>query len=180
MRAWAKSGLVAVPGERGAVLDVAQAAEGSARADSRGGPRLAVHFDATLAISGERNPGDRDFEIFISLKIFDRNSNLRFHKSMVAIGLQKSPMHDAMHGPSFNNSWALDSTVCGASFAQFWVVSDATLDLVGRDVVSGSVPDQFGSFYRSLMYGALTLGIPKYMSVRDQNNAPRKNGRFGI
>ena len=45
-----------------------------------------------------------DFEIFVSPKIFDRNSNVRFHKCMVATGLQKSPAHDLMHSQLFNRS----------------------------------------------------------------------------
>jgi hypothetical protein len=65
---------------------------------------LAIHFDAKLAVVIERNPGEPDLEIFISLKIFDRNSQVRFHKSMVAIGPQKSPGHDLRHSQPFNNS----------------------------------------------------------------------------
>jgi hypothetical protein len=65
---------------------------------------LAIHFDAKLAVVIERNPGEPDLEVFISLKIFDRNSQVRFHKSMVAIGPQKSPGHDLMHGQLFSKS----------------------------------------------------------------------------
>jgi hypothetical protein len=49
-------------------------------------------------------PGKLNFEIYISLKTFDRNSNVRFSKGMVATGLQKSPMHDLVHSQSLNNS----------------------------------------------------------------------------
>jgi hypothetical protein len=45
------------------------------------------------------------FEVFISLKIFDRNLNVRFYKCMVATGLQESPMHDLMHSQLFNHSY---------------------------------------------------------------------------
>jgi len=65
---------------------------------------LAIHFDAKLAVVIERNPGEPDLEVFISLKIFDRNSQVRFHKSMVATGQQKSPGHDLMHGQLFSKS----------------------------------------------------------------------------
>jgi hypothetical protein len=67
-------------------------------------PRLAVHPDTKLAAAGEWNPGDLDFEFFIPLKIFDRNSNVRFPKYMVAIGLQKSAVHDPMRGASYIKS----------------------------------------------------------------------------
>lgn len=45
-----------------------------------------------------------DFEIIISQKIFDRNSHVRFHKCMVATGLQKSLVHGLVHGQLFNHS----------------------------------------------------------------------------
>jgi hypothetical protein len=53
-------------------------------------PRLAVHLDQELAVVGERNPGKLDFEIFLSLKIFDRNSNVRFYKFI--LGFLLSPL----------------------------------------------------------------------------------------
>ena len=39
----------------------------------------------------------------IPLKIFDRNSRVRFHKLMTATGLQ-TLMHDLTHGLLFNHS----------------------------------------------------------------------------
>ena len=39
-------------------------------------PRLAVHLDAKLAVAGERNPTELDFEILILQQILDRNSNV--------------------------------------------------------------------------------------------------------
>ena len=45
-----------------------------------------------------------DFHIFVSQKIFDSNSNVRFHECMVATGLQKSPVHGLMHGRLFDHS----------------------------------------------------------------------------
>jgi hypothetical protein len=55
-------------------------------------PRLAVRLDPKLAVAGERNPGEPGFEILISQQFLDRNSNVGFHKCMVAVGLQKSLM----------------------------------------------------------------------------------------
>ena len=54
-------------------------------------------------VMGERNPGDLDFEVLISLKIFDRNSKVRFYKVMAAIRRQRTPVHNGAHGPSFNH-----------------------------------------------------------------------------
>jgi hypothetical protein len=42
-----------------------------------------------------------DFEVVVSQKSFDRNSQVRFHKCMVATGLQKSLMHGLMHRQLF-------------------------------------------------------------------------------
>ncbi len=67
-------------------------------------PRLAVHLDPELTVASGRDPRKLDFEIFISLQIFDRNSQVSFHKRIVASGLQKSPVHGLMHIQSFNNS----------------------------------------------------------------------------
>jgi hypothetical protein len=47
-----------------------------------------------------------DFETLILFKISDRNSNVRFHKSMLATGRQNSPVHDPAHSQLFNISWA--------------------------------------------------------------------------
>jgi len=81
-------------------------AEGSeqGRKGSRPGifwPRLAVHPDQKLAVAGERIPSKLDLEVFVSLQIFDRNSQVRFHNRMVTRRLQKSPMHDLVHGSAF-------------------------------------------------------------------------------
>ena len=64
-------------------------------------PRLALHLDQELAIVGERDPGKLDFEVFISLQIFDRNSQVRFHKRLIARRLQKSPVHDPVQSQSY-------------------------------------------------------------------------------
>jgi hypothetical protein len=61
---------------------------------------LAVHLDPKLAVAGERNLRKLDFEISISLQIFDRNSQVHLHKRMVARTLQKSPVHSQL----FNHS----------------------------------------------------------------------------
>jgi hypothetical protein len=44
---------------------------------------LAIHRDA----AGEWNQGELQLETIISLKIFDRNSQVRFHKTMAVIGM---------------------------------------------------------------------------------------------
>jgi hypothetical protein len=56
--------------------------------------RLITHLDAELPVAGERDTGKLNFEIFVLRIIFDRNSNVRFSKDMVATGLQKSLVHD--------------------------------------------------------------------------------------
>jgi len=45
-----------------------------------------------------------DFEIFVSHKTFDRNSQVGFHQCMLPTGLQKSLMHGLVHGQLFNHS----------------------------------------------------------------------------
>ena len=61
------------------------------------GPRLAVHLHPELTLAGEGNPHELDFEVFIARIILDRNSQVRFHKLMVAAELKKSPVHRAVH-----------------------------------------------------------------------------------
>jgi peroxiredoxin len=58
----------------------------------------------------------------------------------------------------------IDSTVCGASLAEFWVVSDKTLYSAAKEVATGSLPDTFGSLDRSLMFEALSLGLPRELN----------------
>ena len=64
-----------------------------------------------------------------------------------------------------------DSPVCGASLRQFWVIGGKDIDLAAKDVAKGSLPDTFGGYYRSLMFGALSLGVPRDMSVLKIANA---------
>jgi hypothetical protein len=52
-------------------------------------------------VAREGNPGKLDFEVFVSCKIFDRKSKVRFHKRMLSRSLQKSRVHDSVHGQSY-------------------------------------------------------------------------------
>jgi hypothetical protein len=65
---------------------------------------LAVHLDAKLAVAGERNPTELDFEILILQQVLDSNSNVCFDEWMVAVGSQKSLAHGLGHSPLFNHS----------------------------------------------------------------------------
>jgi len=58
----------------------------------------------------------------------------------------------------------VDSNVWGASLAQFWQVSDKNLNLATKEVAAGSVPDTGSTFSRSLMFEALSLGVPRELS----------------
>jgi len=69
-------------------------------------PRFAVHFNPKLTMAGERNDSKLNFKIFISLQVFDRNPQVRFHKYMVPRSLQKSSVYGLVHGQAFNNSYA--------------------------------------------------------------------------
>ena len=52
-------------------------------------PRLTVHPDPELALRGEGNPHELDFEVFIARIILDRNSQVRFHKLMKILAVRK-------------------------------------------------------------------------------------------
>jgi hypothetical protein len=52
-------------------------------------------------LAGKRNPDEVDFELLISFAMLDRNSNVRFDKSMVATELQKSPVHGLVQSPAY-------------------------------------------------------------------------------
>jgi hypothetical protein len=67
-------------------------------------PQLAVHFDQKLPIDGKTHPNELNFETFISRIIFDRNSQVRFHKLMVAIGIKKLPVHGVVQSWLYNHS----------------------------------------------------------------------------
>lgn len=77
--------------------------------------------------------------------------------------------------PDATNSARLvpkDSTVCGASFAQFWIVSDQNLCLAAKDVAAGSLPDKASAVARSLMIEALSLGVPRKLNLLNLADAP--------
>lgn len=52
-------------------------------------------------------------------------------------------------------------SVIGASLTNVWSVSDRNLHLAENAVARGSKPDSYGAFERSLMLGALSLGLPR-------------------
>jgi thiol-disulfide isomerase/thioredoxin len=66
------------------------------------------------------------------------------------------------------------SVVCGASYTQFWVVADQSLEFVTKKFVSGSHPEKNSRFDRSLMFGALSLGVPRISQAIDLAEAPVK------
>jgi hypothetical protein len=66
-------------------------------------PWLAVHFDAKLVAAGEGDPGKLHFEVFVSFKILDRNSQARFHKRVRSRSLQKSCVPDSVLGQLYIN-----------------------------------------------------------------------------
>jgi thiol-disulfide isomerase/thioredoxin len=84
-------------------------------------------------------------------------------------GCQKGTWFVQRLNPAGTNSpklVPLDSTVCGASFAQYWVISDENLHLAGRDEAL-----EHSSWYdRILMIGALSLGIPRQVPVQENEN----------
>ena len=47
---------------------------------------------------GKRNPRELDFEVFVARIIFDRNSQARFHKPMLAKAVAKTTVHRIVHG----------------------------------------------------------------------------------
>ena len=62
-------------------------------------PRLAIHFDPELARRRERHPRKLHLEIFVPGIILDRNSEVRFHKSMLTKATVKTTVHAAVHTP---------------------------------------------------------------------------------
>jgi hypothetical protein len=52
---------------------------------------VAIHFDAELPVAAEGDTCKLKLEIFVSRTIFDRNSQVRFHKLMVPAGFKKVP-----------------------------------------------------------------------------------------
>ena len=54
--------------------------------------------------------------------------------------------------------------ICGASLNQLWTVSDDNVHLVGKNCADGSVVDEFGLLNRGVLFGALSLGIPRMLN----------------
>jgi len=63
------------------------------------------------------------------------------------------------------------NTVCGASFAQYWTIDDSYIDLAENSKVKGSSPDTYAQGYRSLMFAALSLGLPRISDVLNIDDA---------
>jgi hypothetical protein len=59
----------------------------------------AIHFAQDSAGAGKL-----DFDFSHWLKLFDRNSQVRFHECMVGIGLQQSLMHAVVHSLLINHN----------------------------------------------------------------------------
>ena len=87
-----------------------------------------------------------------------------FNKEWWRFGYQNDTWFVQRLRPDATNSTKLvpkDSSICGASFAQFWVVSDKNLSMATKNVATGSGPDESAAFRRSLMFEALSLGVPR-------------------
>ena len=54
------------------------------------GPRLAIHPHPKLTAAGEGHACKLDFEIFAARIIFDRNSQVRFHRTMITGWVRKT------------------------------------------------------------------------------------------
>jgi hypothetical protein len=139
--------------------------------------RCGQSFDAKLLNFQKFVNGDVPVKEAVVCRQLSDSNGIPSNREWWRFGCQNGTWFVQRLFPENNNSTNLvptDSTVCGASFAQCWVVSDTKLHLAPKSDFGGSVIDHFGFFYRSQMYGALTLGIPRNMSVRDQENAPIK------
>ena len=67
------------------------------------GPRHAIHPHPELAGRREGNLRQLDFEVFMPTIIFDRNSQVRFHKPMLTKAAVKSTGHAPVHTFQLNN-----------------------------------------------------------------------------
>jgi hypothetical protein len=55
----------------------------------------------------------------------------------------------------------------GASFTNMWMVTEKVLDLVEKQSAAGSRPIKNGELHRNLMFGALSLGLPRRLDAFD-------------
>lgn len=59
----------------------------------------------------------------------------------------------------------------GESFTHAWVVSDKDIHIVDKISATGSTPDTFGALERSLMFCALSLGLPRLPGMHEIEDA---------
>ena len=71
---------------------------------ARFGPPLAIHPHPELARRREGHPRQLDFEVFVARIIFDRNSQIRFHKPMLTKAVAKTTVHAPVHARLPNTS----------------------------------------------------------------------------
>jgi hypothetical protein len=64
-----------------------------------------------------------------------------------------------------------NSVICGHSWSHGWTISDENVHVAEKAFESGSKPDTFCAFERSLMFGALSLGLPRRDDVPAIQNA---------
>ena len=64
-----------------------------------------------------------------------------------------------------------DGGICGASYSNYWCMSEDNIHLVDKTNYAGSIPDRYGSFPRSLMYASLSLGIPRLREIMELDDS---------
>ena len=78
---------------------------------------------------------------------------------------------DANNPPKLVSNSKAKNLVCGASFSMDWIMDNRYLDMVERAKAVGSSPDTYAQGYRSLMFMALSLGLPRISDVLEINDA---------
>jgi hypothetical protein len=114
-------------------------------------------------------------EAVVCRKMFNTTGVLR-NEEWWRFGLQQGTWYVQRLTPDSTTPTILiarpNDTVCGASFATLWTVSDRNIDIADKDVALGSKPDTFGEFPRSLMFYALSLGLPRNFEMRTTRDSP--------
>jgi len=64
---------------------------------ARLGPGQSVHPHPELAAAGDGHPRQLNFEVFVARIVFDRNSQVRFHKRMLTKAVAKTTVHAPVH-----------------------------------------------------------------------------------
>jgi thiol-disulfide isomerase/thioredoxin len=150
-------------------------------------PALLAFSMWTFSVSGqEQNQKLVTFEQFVNgsvpikeaviVRELCKTNGAVLEKEAWRFGLQNETWYfQRLRPDSVNSSMplpAVDTLVSGASTAELWIVDDQNLQIVAKNVASGSLPYRHSEMCYNYILSAISLGVPRKLDVMSPSESP--------